>query len=284
MKIVLTLVACFFITVLLFLACSKPKDQPPPIIPPPPPPVPVNQPPVARAGADTTITLSYCTAIISVPLDASKSSDPENKIISYFWRSISGPQDFSIRNGNTLFAKVDIRRAGVYSFELLIVDLGNLTSKDTVTITVVGASPKPYDLDITSNTSYKFYDNILGYYSYSYMDYTEILGNVVFVPLGTLNIEVYEETDSADFYYATSYLAVSDNNNTSRIYGSTSINFKKLIQQGGGAFNGNYTVTEGSAKSCDTSIYKNLAPLLVTGNLDTTTKKVSIRIKGKVFF
>ena len=280
MKIVLTFVACFFITVLLFLACSKPKDQPPPIIPPPPPPIPVNQPPIARAGADTTFTLLYCSAIISVPLNGDKSSDPENKIISVSWKNISGPLDFTIRNGNFLSTIVDIRRGGVYSFELNIVDNGNLTSKDTVTITVVGASPKEYDLDITSNTTYNFYNNIQGYYSY--IDYTEIRGTSIFVPLGVMNIYVYEETDTAAFDYATSYLNVD--NNTSAISGNTSINFKKLIQGGGGAFTGNFKVMEGSAKQCDANIYNSLAPLLVTGNLDTTTKKVSFQIKGKVFF
>ncbi|MEO7293388.1 MAG: hypothetical protein ABIW34_09820, partial [Ginsengibacter sp.] len=59
---------------------------------------------------------------------------------------------------------------------------------------------------------------------------------------------------------------------------------KKLIQQGGGAFTGNFNITDGSAKFCDDNIYKSLAPLLVTGNLDTATKKVTIRIKGKTFF
>ncbi|MEO5782303.1 MAG: hypothetical protein ABIQ07_03475 [Ginsengibacter sp.] len=285
MKIVLTFAACFFTTVLLFLSCSKDPVIPPPVIPPP---VAVNQPPVARAGADTTFTLSSCSANISVQLDGTKSSDPENKITSSIWRLISGPPEFiTISRFNFLYTPVEIRRAGVYSFELQIVDNGNLTSKDTVTITIIGASPKEYDLDITSNAKYTFYDNVKDCYygpPCDYYDYTEILGFGTFTPIGVLNISLYEYTDTAKNIYGTSSLSVHNDNYSNNIYGGTSINFKKLIQQGGGAFSGNFNVTEGSAKACDTSLYKNLAPLLITGNLDTATKKVSIRIKGKTVF
>ncbi len=278
MKIVKVFAACFFTAILLFLSCKK--DKLPSV-----PPVAVNQPPVARAGADETFTLTSCKEIISAPLDGTKSSDPENKLYSFSWRSISGPKDFTIRNGNNLFTIVEIRKGGVYTFEFTIVDNGNLTSKDTVSITVIGATPKEYDFDITSNTNYIFVDNDNDcYYTpCPYIDYTSIRGAGTFVPMGVLNISVYEETDTAALSYGTSYLSVYNNNYIS-INGSTSINFKKLIQQGGGAFTGNFNVTNGSANGCDPDIYKSLAPLLVTGNLDIATKKVSIRIKGKTFF
>ncbi len=278
MKILLTLAACFFTAVLLFLSCKKDKQ-------PPVPPVAVNLPPVARAGADTTITLSSCGEKIMVPLNGTKSSDPEGKITSSSWRLISGPRDYYVTKSNSLYTTAVLRRAGVYSFELLIGDIGYLTSKDTVSITVIGSTPKEYDLDISSNTTYIFRDNFKDdYYMNYYYDYTEILGTGNFVPLGALNISLYEQTDTAALSYGTTYLSVYNTDYTTYVNGSTFINLKKLIQQGGGAFTGNFNITNGSAKFCDDNIYNSLAPLMVTGSLDTASKKVSIRIKGKVFF
>ncbi|MEJ7822036.1 MAG: hypothetical protein WKF85_06920 [Chitinophagaceae bacterium] len=290
MKKVLMFVPCVFTTILLFLSCSK--DQPTPVQPPTPvipPPVAVNQPPVARAGADVTFTLSSCGTIISFPLDGTKSSDPENKITGASWNIISGPRDIILVNPGNLYAGGRIFRAGVYNIELKIVDNGNLTSKDTVTITVIGSSPKEYDLDITSNTTYRFSDNVevcdgFGFVC-SYRDVTFFFGTGTFVPIGVMNISINEETDTAAFKYGTSNLSVfQSNSTTASLFGTTSINFKKLIQQGGGAFTGNFNTTDGSAKYCDENIYNSLAPLLVTGSLDTATKKISIRIKGKTFF
>jgi hypothetical protein len=224
---------------------------------------------------------------ISVRLDGTKSSDPENKITSISWRNIENSPDITISGGNTLSPEVMIRKRGVYSFELQIVDNGNLTSKDTVTITVIKASPKEYDLDISSNTTYTFRDNVQECYDITcnYYDFTEIWGTAMFAPLGPFVIKISEYTDTATIKYGTTYLVVG--NDDSYIDGITSVNFKKLIQQGGGAFTGNFNVTKGTATPCDPNIpniYTNMAPLTVTGNLDTATKKVSIRIKGKTFF
>lgn len=279
------------ITVIFLIAgiASCKKEENAPVIPPP-----VYQPPVARAGNDTTYTLSSCGAIISVPLDGTKSSDPENIIKHASWRVISGAPDLSFMYAfNSLNVIASIRRAGVYYFELQIENGHNLTSKDTVKITIIGSSPKEYDLDITSKTAYIFRDNyancndggLIESPPCPYYDETEILGTGTFAPIGLLNIGLKEFSDTARVSFgATSEFSVYDANYTTTVYGSTAINFKKIIQQGGGAFTGNFTVTGGSAINCDANIYNNLAPLALTGNLDTTTKKVSIRIKGKVFF
>ena len=61
----------------------------------------INQPPVANAGEDQTITLPFN----SVTLDGSKSTDPENKIISYNWARIPVPYA-SIANANAAQTKV----------------------------------------------------------------------------------------------------------------------------------------------------------------------------------
>ena len=222
-----------------------------------PPPVAVNYPPIARAGTDTTISLSSCSAIIRVPLDGTKSSDPENNITNASWRIISGPMgSITITGGNPLYATVEIRREGVYSFELQIVNNHNLTSKDTVTITVIGSSPKEYDLDLTSNTTYIFRDNYLDCNDITspcfYYDKTEIVGVGNFVPIGVMHVSVFENGDTANLNYGkTSLISVYNDNYITNIFGSTSISFKKLIQQGGGAFTGNFNIRDGSAKFCD---------------------------------
>ncbi len=274
----------------LLLGCTKNKEATS-IQPPPPvtqPPVAVNQPPVARAGADSTFTVTNCFMSISVRMDGTKSDDLENKITSISWRNIENSPDITISGGNTLSPEVMIRKRGIYSFELQIVDNGNLTSKDTVTITIIKTPPKEYELDISLNTTYTFQDNVQECFdsTCNYYDFTGILGNTMFAPLGLFGINISEYTDTASsIKYGSSYLVVG--NDDSWIEGFTSVNLKKLIQQGGGAFTGNFNVTKGTATPCDPNIpniYTNMTPLTVTGNLDTATKKVSIRIKGKTFF
>jgi len=92
----------------------------------------INQPPVANAGVDQTITLP----VNSVTLDGSKSSDPENKIISYKWTAI--PVHYaSIANANAAQAKVSNLIQGIHLFELKVTDHGGLIAKDTVIVTVL---------------------------------------------------------------------------------------------------------------------------------------------------
>ena len=55
---------------------------------------PANQPPVANAGTDQTITLP----INSVTINGSGSSDPDGSISTYLWTKISGPTQFTIGN------------------------------------------------------------------------------------------------------------------------------------------------------------------------------------------
>ena len=94
--------------------------------------LPNNQPPVAKAGADQTITLP----VNSVTIDGSGSTDPDNNIMSYAWTKISGPLSFSITNATEVKTQVNNFAEGVYQFELKITDAGGLSSKDTVLINV----------------------------------------------------------------------------------------------------------------------------------------------------
>src|SRR6187455_2901424 len=87
-----------------------------------------NHPPIANAGNDTTIILP--ANIIN--LNGSRSTDPENNITSYGWTKISGPSSFSIANANTVQTQVTNLAAGIYQFELKVIDASGLFSKDTM--------------------------------------------------------------------------------------------------------------------------------------------------------
>jgi len=95
-----------------------------------------NQPPVAKAGPDESITLPTD----SVLLDGSKSSDPDGTIVKYQWSKISGPSSFVIANSNSANTVVRALIQGLYQFELSVTDNGGLSAKDTVQIIVNAAT------------------------------------------------------------------------------------------------------------------------------------------------
>jgi PKD domain/Kelch motif len=95
-----------------------------------------NRPPVAKAGADQTITFPVNT----VTLNGSGSTDPDNNITSYLWTKVSGPSTFDILNANAIQTQVSNLFQGVYRFELKVTDAGGLFSKDTVQVTAVPAN------------------------------------------------------------------------------------------------------------------------------------------------
>jgi hypothetical protein len=104
-------------------------------------------------------------------------------------------------------------------------------------------------------------------------------------PLGEFNRYGNELADTAASRYATnSYLYLYSISNNLSIGGSLSVNFKKLFQEGGGSFTGNFTIDNGSAQSCVGEVFRNFPPLSVTGTLNTATNVVSMRITGKAIF
>ena len=118
---------------------------------------PVNVPPVAYAGADTTITLPDNSMI----LDGSGSTDADGTIVSYHWVEIS-PNSFKsgIANANESQANVSGLKAGVYQFVLTVTDNDGATSNDTVQVTVtskqsmqVFAGPNPVHSSVTAQIS-----------------------------------------------------------------------------------------------------------------------------------
>ena len=90
-----------------------------------------NRPPIADAGVDQTITLP----IITVNLDGSTSSDPDNNITNYTWTKISGPES-ALFNPNTVQTQVNNLVPGTYQFELKVTDAEGLFSKDTLDVYV----------------------------------------------------------------------------------------------------------------------------------------------------
>ena len=139
---------------------------------------PGNQPPVAHAGDDVTVT----DPNKSITLDGSKSIDPDGKINSYKWVKISGPTTFTLLTPSAVTTVLTNMVPGIYVFKLTVTDDKGATDTDTVTVDVkavqpdlgiltVTASPNPstttFKLKITSaNTDSIFihiYDSTGGY-------------------------------------------------------------------------------------------------------------------------
>jgi len=136
MKIVLNLI--FFMPFAVMLITSCKKDQPILIsltqrLVPPQPPSP-NHPPKANAGTDQTIVLPKNSTTIFG--DASYDPDANDRIASYKWTKISGPDTFNIVNPSVAVTEVTNLVMGVYRFELEVIDMGGLYAKDTVAVSV----------------------------------------------------------------------------------------------------------------------------------------------------
>lgn len=228
----------------------------------------------------------------SVELDGSASSDPDNDNIYYKWSQVNGPFPAILSNAYTAKARVEGLTIGEYVFEIMVTDKGGLSSKDQVKVNVK-ADPLSQDLDHALTGTYEFWNNFEDcyyyYYSCSYYDLTEIaLGATP--PLTWFNarfqISEYADTANLNDNHSTYLRIYSSDNNSDNTFASgfLSVNFRKLISQGGGSFTGTCQITDGSARVCDNNIFNGLPLLTVTGNLDTVTKKVDLRIKGKIYF
>ncbi len=111
MKQILKLIACILSSgIITFISCKKEngfQNQNP---------VPVNKPPIARAGADLAIVLSKD----SVLLDGGASTDPDGKITTYEWHKIAGPSQYNIVHYDNVKTIVRIFIKGIYLFELQV--------------------------------------------------------------------------------------------------------------------------------------------------------------------
>ena len=93
-----------------------------------------NQMPEANAGNDVQITLPTNSTRLS-----GIGTDPDGKISSYRWRSISGPKEFTINSPTRSSTTVSNLVQGIYNFELMVTDNAGATDRDTVAVTVMAA-------------------------------------------------------------------------------------------------------------------------------------------------
>jgi hypothetical protein len=167
---------------------------------------------------------------------------------------------------------------------------------------VTGSFSTPeYDLDVTFNGSFGFGNDTLVCQDYFdpvlqqvvhhcfYSDYIHVEGEFDLPGLGQMYFGATEYADTATFgygYYTEMGLGCITCDAPSRhLDGISAIDFKDLIQQGGGLFSGILIIESGSAKTnCDPDVFENANPLVVTGSIDTATHTINLTIKGKVYF
>lgn len=90
-----------------------------------------NQPPVANAGPDRTITLPVNTVTFT-----GSGTDADGSVTGYIWRKISGPAPYTIVSATQPQTVVNGLDQGVYEFELLVTDNLGGSDRDTVRVTV----------------------------------------------------------------------------------------------------------------------------------------------------
>jgi hypothetical protein len=100
---------------------------------PTPTPTPGNQLPVAKAGADRVIGLSWN---YMPTIWGNTSTDADGTIVSYKWTKISGPSSFLMQTPNANNTKVINLVVGVYVFRLTVTDNKGGVSTDDIKITM----------------------------------------------------------------------------------------------------------------------------------------------------
>lgn len=100
---------------------------------PTPTPTDGNMPPVANAGADQTIPVSWNYSPL---INATLSKDPDGWIQSFSWSKVSGPTSYSFADQDGGKTKVNNLVAGTYVFRVTVTDNKGATSTDDVKITM----------------------------------------------------------------------------------------------------------------------------------------------------
>ncbi len=98
-----------------------------------------NQPPVANAGSNVTLTMPTNFTI----LNGSGSSDPDGTIATYAWTKTSGPDSYTIASPGAVNTTINGLVEGVYVFTLKVTDNSGATSTSNVTVTVNTAAAAP---------------------------------------------------------------------------------------------------------------------------------------------
>lgn len=93
--------------------------------------------PVARAGSDQTIPLSWKYMPY---LNGTRSTDPDGYIRSFRWTKISGPSSYWFSSSTSGQTKVNGLVAGTYVFRLAVTDNSGKTAYDDVKVTMTTSS------------------------------------------------------------------------------------------------------------------------------------------------
>lgn len=92
---------------------------------------PTNQPPVAEAGDNVTVSLPQTWAV----LDANKSKD-DNEIVGFRWEQVEGPSNAVFTNVNGSVTNVTGLTKGNYAFKVYVTDDNKNVASDVVFVTV----------------------------------------------------------------------------------------------------------------------------------------------------
>jgi hypothetical protein len=126
---------------------------------------PVNDPPVANAGPDRTVSEGE-----TVTLDATGSVDLDDGIASYSWTQLSGPSAPLSASGavQPTFTAPDVEGEGeVLTYQLTVTDQAGLQDQDTVNISVVNKTavnqvPIASGLDVSVEENGVLYGQLVG--------------------------------------------------------------------------------------------------------------------------
>ncbi len=115
-----------------------------------------NTPPIAEAGPDQTVDEG-----VTVTLDVSNSSDPDDGIAFVQWKQLSGiPVGFSNPSTSkpTFVVPAGIAEGESLTFQLTVTDIGGLASQDTCTVTM-GGNTVYEDAEDRNTHGWSIYDN-----------------------------------------------------------------------------------------------------------------------------
>ena len=129
-----SLLISLFITI-LFTSCKK--DEPI-----------VLNPPIVTAGTSQTIQLPVNSITLSGSADSNK-----NKITSYMWSEVSGPNVAFIVSPGSNITLVNGLVSGVYVFQFMAINANGLTGIDSVKITVVPSAIITLNLQPANNAT-----------------------------------------------------------------------------------------------------------------------------------
>jgi len=97
-----------------------------------------NNPPVANAGQDITITLPTTSATLT-----GSATDADGTIASYTWTRVSGPGTYALGTANAATTTVTGLSQGTHVFRLTVTDNGGASGSDDVIVTVNAATNLP---------------------------------------------------------------------------------------------------------------------------------------------